>query len=164
MPLNIDVQQILLHMFNFVLLAVGLYLLLYKPVKNFMDNRTAEIEKQKREASELLQAAVEKEKAYSDLLKSAEEETRKKQEAADEKIRRNAELAHAAAQREAEMILSEAREKANETEKRTVADLKDSITDIAMMIASGILEHEISFKENEKIIRNSLADWSEKHD
>ena len=40
-PLNLDWQQILLHLFNFVILAGGLYFLLYKPVKKFMDNRTA---------------------------------------------------------------------------------------------------------------------------
>ena len=38
-PLNIDWQQILLHLFNFSILVGGLYLLLFKPVKNFMDKR-----------------------------------------------------------------------------------------------------------------------------
>ena len=38
-PLNIDWQQILLHFFNFSILVGGLYLLLFKPVKNFMDKR-----------------------------------------------------------------------------------------------------------------------------
>ena len=38
-PLNIDWQQILLHLLNFVILAGGLYLLLYKPVKTFLDKR-----------------------------------------------------------------------------------------------------------------------------
>ena len=40
-PLNIDWQQILLHLFNFLILFGGLYLLLYRPVKAFMDKRTA---------------------------------------------------------------------------------------------------------------------------
>ena len=35
-PLNVDWQQILLHLFNFIILFGGLWLLLYKPVKNFM--------------------------------------------------------------------------------------------------------------------------------
>ena len=35
-PLNINWQQILLHLFNFIILAGGLYILLYKPVKNFI--------------------------------------------------------------------------------------------------------------------------------
>lgn len=38
-PLNIDWQQILLHLLNFVILAGGLYFLLYKPVKQFMAKR-----------------------------------------------------------------------------------------------------------------------------
>ena len=38
-PLNIDWQQILLHLFNFSILAGGLYLLLYRPVKDFMRKR-----------------------------------------------------------------------------------------------------------------------------
>ena len=38
-PLNIDWQQILLHLFNFSILVGGLYLLLFKPVKRFMEKR-----------------------------------------------------------------------------------------------------------------------------
>ena len=40
-PLNVDWQQILLHLFNFIILFGGLWLLLYKPVKNFMAKREA---------------------------------------------------------------------------------------------------------------------------
>ena len=39
MPLNIDWQQILLHAFNFIILAAGLTFLLFKPVKKFMAAR-----------------------------------------------------------------------------------------------------------------------------
>ena len=42
-PLNIDWQQILLHVLNFVILFGGLYFLLYKPVKNFMAKREAQV-------------------------------------------------------------------------------------------------------------------------
>ena len=44
-PLNIDWQQILLHLFNFAILAGGLYLLLYRPVKQFMEQREAAYQK-----------------------------------------------------------------------------------------------------------------------
>ena len=39
MPLNIDWQQILLHAFNFIILAAGLTFLLFKPVRKFMQER-----------------------------------------------------------------------------------------------------------------------------
>lgn len=164
MPLNIDIQQILLHMFNFIILAVGLYILLYKPVKNFMDHRTAEIENKQQETDRLMQEAADKEKAYAELLKKAEEETQRKMEACEEQIRQMAELSREAAHREAEGILFDAREKAQEAEKRTVEELKGTIADIALMIASGILEREIGSKENEKIIRKSLEEWSDQND
>ncbi len=49
MPLNIDWQQILLHAFNFVILAAGLTFLLFKPVRKFMRERE---EKYKKSAEE----------------------------------------------------------------------------------------------------------------
>ena len=45
MPLNINLQQILLHALNFVILFGALYFLLYKPVRDFMDSRKAHYEK-----------------------------------------------------------------------------------------------------------------------
>ena len=63
-PLNIDWQQILLHLLNFAILAGGLYLLLYKPVKAFMAKRedwyqaqADEAEKTRQEAEALKAAA-----------------------------------------------------------------------------------------------------------
>ena len=50
MPLNIDWQQILLHLLNFVILFAGLWLLLYKPVRNFMQKRNEEYENRDAEA------------------------------------------------------------------------------------------------------------------
>ena len=41
-PLNIDFQQILLHLLNFAILGGGLYLLLYKPVKQATVQTSAE--------------------------------------------------------------------------------------------------------------------------
>ena len=59
-PLNIDWQQILLHLFNFSILVGGLYLLLFKPVKNFMDKRA-------KHYADMESAAVEREKSTAAL-------------------------------------------------------------------------------------------------
>ena len=39
LPLNIDWQQILLHVFNFIILATVLTFVLFKPVRKFMRER-----------------------------------------------------------------------------------------------------------------------------
>ena len=51
-PLNIDWQQILLHALNLVILIAGLYLLLFKPVKRFMDERTQKYQSMADDAAE----------------------------------------------------------------------------------------------------------------
>ena len=82
MPLNINFQQILLHMFNFVILAFGLYMLLYKPVVAFMKKREdhfADLEKQAQEAKSQAEATLAE---YNAKLTGADEEIRQKNAAA----------------------------------------------------------------------------------
>ena len=57
MPLNIDFQQIFLHLLNFTILFAALDLLLYRPVKAFMDARAAGYAEKDRQARETLEEA-----------------------------------------------------------------------------------------------------------
>ena len=52
LPLNIDWQQILLHALNLVILVGGLYALLFKPVKKFMEQRAENYQKMKADAED----------------------------------------------------------------------------------------------------------------
>ena len=96
-PLNIDWQQILLHLLNFVILAGGLYLLLYQPVKAFMEKRQSFYREQDAQAAELLADA--KQAAASVQKQLSEAQTQADQILAD---------AHAAAQREHDKLLADA--------------------------------------------------------
>ena len=73
-PLNIDWQQILLHLFNFVLLAGGLYFLLYAPVRNFMEKRAGDIAAKEKTAAEKEANAAALEAEYRRLLDEAKAE------------------------------------------------------------------------------------------
>mgnify|MGYP004589039821 CR=1 FL=1 len=73
-PLNIDWQQILLHVLNFIILAGGLYFLLYKPVSGFMKKREEKYGEMDRLAEEKLKNASEKEEEYEKKLLSAQSE------------------------------------------------------------------------------------------
>ena len=70
--LGIDIQQILLHLLNFVILFTGLYVLLYGPVKKFMDKRTEEYKKMDEDAEEKLANATNLEAEYKEKLSAAE--------------------------------------------------------------------------------------------
>ena len=73
MPLNIDFLQVLLHMLNFVILAGGLTLLLFKPVNKFLRERREHFEKltseneEKTKENERLKAEYEKKLQDADL-------------------------------------------------------------------------------------------------
>ena len=71
-PLNIDWQQILLHLFNFVILVGGLYFLLYSPVKKFMAQREAHYRELDAEANKRLAHAAELENEARQKLDGAE--------------------------------------------------------------------------------------------
>ena len=101
MPLNIDIQQILLHMLNFVILFAALYFLLYKPIRNFMDNRNKYYDELEEKTNAAIKDAENVRLEYEaklDSLKS--EEARIKSDAANE------------AQKNAEKIISDAQDKA----------------------------------------------------
>jgi len=72
MPLNINWQQILLHLFNFAVLFGILYFLLYKPVKQFMDERIKYYENLDKEANENLAQAEKTKAEYDALLANAD--------------------------------------------------------------------------------------------
>ena len=79
MPLNINLQQILLHALNFVILFGAMYFLLYKPVKSFMDSRKAHYEKMDEDAKAVLAEAEKTKAGYEAQLKSADEEIARRQ-------------------------------------------------------------------------------------
>ena len=70
-PLNIDWQQIILHLLNFAILAGGLYFLLYHPVRKFMDQREEHYRQMETEAQQRLDQAKATEEEYRQQLKQA---------------------------------------------------------------------------------------------
>lgn len=74
LPLNIDWQQILLHFFNFVILIGGLYILLYKPIKDFMDKREEHYKQIDKEANDKLADVNSKQEALNNQIANADKD------------------------------------------------------------------------------------------
>ena len=103
MPLNIDWQQILLHWLNLAILTGGLYFLLYKPVKQFMEKREAYY----REKDEQAEARL----AEAERICG---EAQAKLDGADEEIRQSRAKAQQAVQQSVEEQLSQAKAQAQQ--------------------------------------------------
>ena len=101
MPLNIDLQQICLHLFNFTLLLAILYFLLYQPVKDFMAKREAYYADMEHKAQEALDRAREAQTACEEKLAQADEEIHRRGEEAQRSAAQAADARLALAEAEA---------------------------------------------------------------
>lgn len=142
LPLNIDIQQILLHAVNLVILIGGLYIILYKPVKDFMDKRVQHYKDIDEQADKLIAESLEKKQMYEDKLSNADDEIAKLKNDAAAKSREAAAKELADAKAEAEKIRSNARTLAENEKEKILLDAKKEIADLAAQAAAKIIDGE----------------------
>lgn len=160
MPLNINFQQILLHALNFVILAVGLYVLLYGPVVKFMDKRRAYFADMEKDALEKQKKLDELEAEYNKKLENVNVEIQKLHAEAMEKIDEEAKLSATHAKHEADEIIANARRQA-EAEKEKA--LRSTRREIAGMVADAAEKLMITkgTPENDSAIYDRFIDSAE---
>ncbi len=120
-PLNIDWQQILLHFFNFSILTGGLYLLLFKPVKNFMDKRKQTYEQMDAQARQARDEAQQLKTQAEESLAQLDKELVEKRSSAEKQAALYTQQQQQAARQQADKLLSDARAQAEQEGKRILA-------------------------------------------
>ena len=132
MPLNIDWQQILLHLLNFVILAGGLYFLLYKPVEDFMGKRARQYRELDEQARREREEAAAMRKSAQEKLDAMHEEIAQMRIKAGDEIEAEKQQLVAEARAEARRILETAGKTAEQRSKKAIADTNEEIRDLAM--------------------------------
>ena len=140
LPLNIDWQQILLHLGNFSLLSLGLYLLLYKPVKSFMDKRAEAIEKQAEEAKSKFNEAQALKLEYEKRLEDADKEAQDIKSKASEQAQSAADAKLKVAEKQKEKIISDAKAAAQRQKEKVLEESKQEIIELAAQMAEKVLK------------------------
>ena len=162
MPLNIDWQQILLHLLNFLILATGLYLLLYKPVRRFMEKREDEYAQRETSSKQALDDAQAKREQYEHKLADVDSEIAQMKKAAaaetaamcSEKLRK--------AESEAKAIVDDAREKAHEEHDKIIGGVGDDIRNIVDEMTSKVALSESVDDAYESFLKAAEEDGNEK--
>lgn len=152
LPLNIDWQQILLHMFNLIILGFGLYLLLYKPVKAFMDKREAYYKDLDDSANKKNEDADKLLKEYQDKLAKADEEIKDKKNIAmkelDDKV--NSELNKA--KEDAKRIVEDAKAQGQKKHDELVESANKDICDLAIKATSKLVDKTLDDSYDEFLL------------
>ena len=144
LPLNIDIQQILLHMLNFVILFGGLYFILYNPVKKFMDARAEKYRKDDETAKASLKEAEAAKEEYTKKLAETEKEISEMKAEAEKAARAAAEDIRKKAEETAAEIVTEARKRAEAEKNEIVGSAKKDITDLAAKAAEKVVYKDAS--------------------
>ena len=144
LPLNIDFQQILLHLLNFVILAGGLYLLLYGPVKKFMDKRETAFAEREQSVKDGLQKAEDLKAEYEKRIAASEEEVAKIKSDAAKKAAAEGEAAIEQAKAQAADIVVAARKEALHEKDRIMTEAQKEISDLAADAAEKLISQSTS--------------------
>ena len=142
MPLNIDWQQILLHWMNLAILTGGLYFLLYKPVKKFMDEREAHYSAVEEQAEGKMREAQQLLEQYRQKLDGAEEEAREIRAKAQQSAQEAAEAQRAEAEAEAKQIVAHAMTEAEHSRERARLEAQHELRELAAAAA-----HKLVFEQ-----------------
>lgn len=148
LPLNIDFMQVLLHMLNFVILAGGLSLLLFKPVNKFLDERKAhyeELEKKNREDAEK-NASLKAE--YEQRLADAEREIAEKREKAEKEMTDAAKQCMAEAKEKANLIISAAESDAEVRKEHILDSAQTEIGELVISATQKLLSDTVTPERN----------------
>jgi len=154
LPLNIDLQQILLHLLNFAILFGVLYFFLYNPVKNFMDKREEGYKKQKEDAEKALEEANKKRDEYEDKMVHAEEEISAMKAEAGAKTAEERSRLLEQTKAEAANILENAKKRGEMEHDKIVAEAQKEIADIVTTATEKIVLSADVAKSYEEFLKS----------
>ena len=135
LPLNIDLQQIFLHMLNFVILVGGLYFILYNPVKKFMDQRAARYAEMDAAAAQKLAEAEKLAADHQAQLDKLDEELRERRAESQKIAQAAAQQQLDRAQEQADQIVAAARKSAESIRAKAVSDSHKELKELAIAAA-----------------------------
>lgn len=144
--------DIVIHIINILVLFLILRVVLYKPVKKFLDERAARIQGEL-ENAEKISADAAKEKAELDeRLANAETEAHGILVAGEEKASAQASKIISEAKDKSAKLIAKAEEDARKEKEQLIASVKDDITELSVELTGKILKREVSEKDNKKVI------------
>ncbi|NMA61308.1 MAG: F0F1 ATP synthase subunit B [Firmicutes bacterium] len=153
----IDQTLLVAQIINFILLVGLLYWLLYKPVREFMDKRTAEIEQQIKSAEENQKAA---EALRLDLENQAKESRQQARQFLDDATKR-AEVAQAEmmaeARKEADAIIKRAQEMTVLEREKAWDELKAQVGELSLLLASKVINESLDQAQHQQLIDQTLS-------
>ena len=146
---------------NLVILYVFLKKLLFNPVKNMIDSRQKEIDDMYTEAEDSRTSANEMKAEYESKIAGAQEESEeilrnatRRAQLKEEEILKEADL-------KAARVLERAEEQISLEKKQAINEVKNEISDMAIGIASAVIERDVNANDHKTLIDNFINEFGD---
>lgn len=151
--LDIDLVTILAEILNFLVLAVGLYFLFFKPVKKRMETRAQEKKDTLAEAHEKEMLANQRLSEIEARLENIDQEIEKRLQEAYEQAQAESEALLEATHREAVKIIGSAEKEASKRQQQELANLQADLVDSILEISGQVLS-----RTTPELVHNGLIE------
>ncbi len=149
--------QSILQLVSLAILIVSLYLLLYKPVMNYINSREKEIKDGIENAKKAKEERENLKKEYKETLDKAKKEASKIIERTLSEAQKIKENAAIEAKEEAKKITEDAKVAIQREKEAAIRDVRKEVANLSVNMAEVVLNEEFSKDKEEKFIRK-IAD------
>ena len=160
--MDIHLVDIVIHIVNIVVLFVVLRILLYKPVKKFMQAREDRLKAEKQEVIDSRAETEELKKQYEEKLADAQNEAKNIIRESGEKAQAQGAQIIREAEDKAAHILSDAEIEAQKVKDKAAESMKQDVVSAAADMASKILSREVNEKDNADIADKFFSELESK--
>ena len=150
--MHIDFYIVVMAIINVSIMFIILSKLLFKPVKEFMDNRVQEIQKDINDAAKLKEDAKIAKEQYDEKLKTIHTERDEILLEGKKKADKQYEVKVIEANDEADKIKERAQRELAQERLQMVEELKNNAVDLAIGAASKIISEELSEDKHKKLV------------
>jgi F-type H+-transporting ATPase subunit b len=157
-PLGINSGLLFTQTFNFILMAVILSVVLWRPMVNFLDSRSAKIQKGLEDAAAAAKARQNAEAEAEKIRQEARAEVAKTLEEARQRGDEVAKQIETAANAEAEKIKTDAAADAKTARDAELAGLRDQVLSISVAMAGKILGENLDEKKSKALADKFFSD------
>ena len=154
--IGINWEVLLAQLINFGILFGLLFVLLYKPVRRIMDERSARIKQSMEQAESIKEQMAQTQTQVKEQLDTTRKESQAILAQATQMGERLKEEARQEAKQEAEAIVARARTEIERERDTAMADLRDQFVDLAIAAAEKVVSESLDRKKHQRLIEEVL--------
>lgn len=159
--ISVNIWQILISLANLLIMLVILKKFLFKPVQKVVSEREAQVKKIYEEADESRTAAADMKQEYEQRLAAAREEADGLVRSAVLTAQRKSDSMLAEASSQVSHMKQKAEEEIAQEKKQMLQDVRGEISDIAVSIASKVVEREIKESDHKALVDEFIRNVGE---